>query len=234
MSISVNGKQVGQTSVTARHSSDQWQVFGYTATTTGLPTNISIRYLNDQDGGTATTDRNLYVQSVTVDGKTLTPAQGTSTFKGASTSGSQLMPTDGTLAWQNPINLPPETLKVIVIASGDTYLAPPNMGIRVNGLTVAQTSVTSAHASNAWQTFTYTFTMPVPLISFGVSFTNDAYGGNATIDRNLYVKSVTVNGTTFMPWQGLYTHGGGAITAVGTTELTGTGTLTWDANLLKK
>ena len=55
-------------------------------------------------------------------------------------------------------------------------------------------SVTALHAYGAAQTFGFAPAMAAGTHDVAVSFTNDAYGGTAATDRNLYVNAVIVNG----------------------------------------
>jgi parallel beta-helix repeat protein len=125
-------------------------------------------------------------------------------------------------------NLAVTPLTVTVVASGDDYNGDPIIGLIVNGVQTTSSTVTAVHSLGQWQTFTYTVTPPSVLSNIGVRFTNDAYGLGG--DRNLYIKSVTVNGVMLMPNQGIYTHWGASQT--GSVILWTTGTLTWNASLI--
>jgi endoglucanase len=65
-----DGHQVGGVqTATASHTAGQWQ----TVTLTGDfgangPSQVQVNYINDASGGTASTDRNLYVQGIEVNG----------------------------------------------------------------------------------------------------------------------------------------------------------------------
>jgi len=108
----------------------------------------------------------------------------------------------------SPVCNAPPSDTITIIASGDDYLGPPQMGVLINGQQVETASVTAIHSTNQWQTFTYTLPMLVPLQSLSIRFLNDAYGGASTKDRNLYVKSVTINGVQILPAiQNMYSSG---------------------------
>ena len=70
----VDGVPVGQTrTVTATHSQGQWQEFGFAVDLTDKQT-IAIAFINDAWGGTPDTDRNLWIDHVTVNGVVHAPA----------------------------------------------------------------------------------------------------------------------------------------------------------------
>ncbi len=74
--VSVDGKQIDSTqTVTALHSKGQLETFTYHGTWGPSPHDIGVTFLNDAWGGTPSTDRNLYVGSVSYDG--VTPANHT-------------------------------------------------------------------------------------------------------------------------------------------------------------
>jgi hypothetical protein len=76
LGILVDGKQLATDAVTATHSSNQWQTLSYQLTTTSLPKTFSVSFLDDAWGG-AHLDRNLYLQSVTLNNKNLPLQQAT-------------------------------------------------------------------------------------------------------------------------------------------------------------
>lgn len=85
--VKVDGKQIGGTqTVTASHTAGQSQAFIVTGRFPPGPHTVSIAFLNDAWGGTPATDRNLYVNSaslngVVLDGSTLSlQANGSKTF----------------------------------------------------------------------------------------------------------------------------------------------------------
>ena len=70
--VSIDGTQVGGTqTATASHAAGQMQLVDVLGTfSTGLHT-ATVTFLNDAYGGTPATDRNLYVNSATIDGATV-------------------------------------------------------------------------------------------------------------------------------------------------------------------
>jgi len=74
--ISVDGTQIGGVQTTqALHAAGQSQVFKLLGNFTTANHTVTVRFLNDAWGGSAATDRNLYVNSATIDRTAVTGAQ---------------------------------------------------------------------------------------------------------------------------------------------------------------
>jgi hypothetical protein len=73
--ISVDGQQIGGTqTATASHAAGQDQAFNVAGSFQIGRHIVSVNFLNDASGGTATTDRNLYVDGAALDGTTVAGA----------------------------------------------------------------------------------------------------------------------------------------------------------------
>lgn len=105
----------------------------------------------------------------------------------------------------------------------------PSINIVVNGVVVqSNVSVTANNATGATQTVT----VPVPAnaTSFAINYTNDSQTDWNSGDRNLYVKSVTLNGVAFDPATATYdrTQNGAYFDTVpGQADMVWGGTLTF-------
>src|SRR5690348_9500932 len=67
--VLVDGTEIGgPSSVTTAHSTGTFQDFTYTGEFGSGPHTVEVQFLNDAWGGTADTDRNLYVGGITFDG----------------------------------------------------------------------------------------------------------------------------------------------------------------------
>ncbi len=55
--------------------------------------------------------------------------------------------------------------------------------------------VSALHDASKTQSFTFTGNWGAGSHTIGVGFVNDAYGGSASEDRNLYIQGVAVNGS---------------------------------------
>ena len=67
--VSVDGNQVGAGTATAVHSLGQTQSFTFTGQFGSGAHDVGVDFFNDAYGGTPQTDRNLYVNAITYDGK---------------------------------------------------------------------------------------------------------------------------------------------------------------------
>lgn len=89
---------------------------------------------------------------------------------------------------------------IVVHASEDAYLGDAVFKLLVDGYQIgADTTVTANHRAGQWQDFTFHTDLATTAKSVSVVFTNDAYGGTAATDRNLYVQSITIDGKTQSP-----------------------------------
>ncbi|WP_158743639.1 carbohydrate-binding domain-containing protein [Acidisphaera sp. L21] len=188
--VAVNGTQVGGTqTTTALHSMGQDQAFTVAGSFGTQPYTVTVDFLNDAYGGTATTDRNLYVDTTTVGGVT----QNTNAALLSSGSVSFSVGSAGTSA---PVTIGsgPDTLALQV--SGDAYMGDPQFTVAVNGSQIGGVqTATASHLAGASQTFNVMGNFAGPG-SATITFLNDAYGGTAATDVNLYETGATINGKT--------------------------------------
>ena len=82
---------------------------------------------------------------------------------------------------------------ISVALAGDPYNGDPVANITVDGSAgVAGVDVATTFASGKWQTVMLPGTVdPTVTHTVAITFTNDAYGGTSTTDRNLYIGSLT-------------------------------------------
>jgi hypothetical protein len=79
--------------------------------------------------------------------------------------------------------------------SEDAYAGDAQFTVAVDGVQLGGAqSVTALHASGNTQAFGFTLALSAGTHDVAVSFLNDAYGGNASADRNLYVNSASYGG----------------------------------------
>ena len=191
--VSVDGVQVGGVlSITALQSLGQTETVAVLGNWgTGAHT-VSIDFLND-NGGYGATDRNLYLDSATYDGSTV--------------SGANLaLYSSGTQSFVASTTAPPAAGSITTIGSGsdvlqlelseDAWQGDANFIVTVNGVQVGgiQTA-TASHAAGQTQALDVLGDWGGTAPSVAVTFLNDAYGGTASTDRNLYVDSATYNDT---------------------------------------
>jgi endoglucanase len=192
--IKVDGVQIGGVqTVTALQSKGQIQAFTVKGNFGAGPHIVAVTFLNDAFGGTAATDRNLYFDSVSLDGVLTTVNSNVG------------ITTATTVTAAAP---PAATNTLSVNVSEDAWKGNAQFVILLDGAQVGGTqTATASHAAGASQTITLTGNFGAGTHSVAIKFINDAYGGTAATDRNLYVNSVTYDGTTTALKAALYSNG---------------------------
>jgi hypothetical protein len=184
--VSVDGTQVGGTlTATALHASSDSSVFSLTGNWAAGAHKVQVQFINDLYGGSSAADRNLYVNAIAYNGATATGttanmfSNGTNTF----TVGGATPTTAG----------PADTLTLNL--SEDAWNGNAQFILSIDGkqVTTAQ-EVTASHGANAWQAISFAGSFGAGSHTVGVAFINDAYGGSASTDRNLYINGIDVNG----------------------------------------
>ncbi len=175
--ITVDGKTVGGTvTVTASHAQGKAQAVSLSGQWGPGAHDVGVQFINDAWGGTAATDRNLYVNGVSLDGQ-------------ASTSAPVAQMANGT------VHMATGASPLVLQLSEDAWQGDAQFTVSVDGKTLggAQT-VTASHGAGAVQNFAFAQAMAAGTHDVAVSFLNDAWGGTAATDRNLYVNAVDANG----------------------------------------
>ncbi|MDO9709699.1 carbohydrate-binding domain-containing protein [Paracraurococcus lichenis] len=188
--VSVDGKQVGGTlTAGAAHAAGQDDTitvhgdFGIGAHT------VTVNFLNDAFGGTAATDRNLYVDGITLNGKAVAGGNATLLAAGPVNFGFTKAATPVTTT----IGTGADSL--VLKVSQDAYQGSAQYTVSVDGKQVGGTLTAGAsHAAAQDDTITVHGDFGVGNHTVSVNFLNDAYGGSAAADRNLYVDGVSLNG----------------------------------------
>jgi len=179
--VMVDGLAVGGVqTATASHNAGQTNTVSLTGTWDAGAHTVGVEFLNDAYGGSATTDRNLYVSSITLGGE-------------AAGGAPAALMSNGTASFLVPANF----ANVLTLnLSEDGYLGDAQFTVAVDGVQLGGTqSVTTLHSSGNAEAFGFTLAMSAGTHDVAVSFLNDAYGGSATADRNLYVNGATYGGT---------------------------------------
>jgi parallel beta-helix repeat protein len=134
-----------------------------------------------------------------------------------------------TIDTSTPITADP-TNTIAVHLSGDAYNGLPQFRLMVDGAQVGATqSVSANHSLAQWQTFNFDLAS-VPLSEVKVEFLNDAWGGSAATDRNLYVDSIDINGVKLLPQDAIYDRYTMSTDLPGQTNLLWTGALVFDVH----
>jgi endoglucanase len=201
--VIVDGVQVGATqTATASHAAGASQVITLTGNFGVGPHSVAIKFINDAYGGTAATDRNLYVNSITYDGTTA--ALKAALYSDGSTSAIKVSDV-ATITAGNVVSPPAPVVVTIPNGTGpdtlaltmaeDAYQGDAQFTVTIDGKAVGGImTATASNRAGASQIFTLDGSFGAGLHDVGVTFINDAYGGSATADRNLYVKAVSYDG----------------------------------------
>ena len=180
--VSIDGKPLGTTyTATASHAAGAAQDVSIAGTWGPSAHSVGITFINDASGGTAATDRNLYVNGVNYDGRS--PPQGTAALTSNGTA-------NFTVAAASTAT------SITLNMAEDAYLGDAQYSLAIDGTQVGTTgTVTASNAQSASQAITLSQSLSAGSHDLAISFLNDAYGNNGSGDRNLYVKSIDVNST---------------------------------------
>jgi hypothetical protein len=183
--------RLGTTVLSAWDVTGKAQNYTYSSSNSINAANLRVYFTND--GYDATSDRNLFVNSLSLNATTY-QTNASNVYAAGCTSG--YLQTIG-LYCNGYFEYPTQaastvTSNTVIISaygspSGGLY---PHMELRL-GTTVLNGWDVTGSAQN----YTYSTTSPINTGKLQVYFTNDAY--DATSDRNLFVNSLTLNGTTY-------------------------------------
>ena len=194
VSISVDGKAVGGVqTITASHALGQDQTLNVDGSWGAGTHSVTVDFLNDAYGGSGSTDRNAYVDSTSYDG--VAAAHGTASLL----NGGPVNLTVGTAIPAVP------TIPAVTVGSGadtldlkvseDAYLGNAQFTVTVDGKQVGGTLTSVAiHGGGQTQDFYVDGNFGSGPHRVGVDFLNDAWGGSASTDRNLYVTGASFDG----------------------------------------
>ena len=188
--VDVNGKQVGgvMTASTLHASGDAGTVLLTGEWNSGV-NDVTVNFINDAYGGSASEDRNLYVNSVAFNGVTYAGTQA-SIFSDSS----HTFAVGGATA---TAAAPADTITLNL--SEDAWDGNAEFVLYIDGKAVTTPQVVTAlHDASTSQSFTFTGAVGAGTHTVGVGFVNDAYGGSSGEDRNLYVNGVMVNGSQLL------------------------------------
>ena len=100
-----------------------------------------------------------------------------------------------------------EPFSLRIKASADLWQGAPRMRIWADKTLLGEVDVTAVHASGQWQDFTFTRAGLSSAAKIRIEYINDASGGTATKDRNLWIDHIEVNGTPLTPDHSIYERG---------------------------
>jgi aryl-phospho-beta-D-glucosidase BglC (GH1 family) len=184
--VKVDGTQVGGVQyASALHSSGDSNTVSLTGNWSVGAHAVQIQFINDAWGGSAATDRNLYVNSIALNG--VAQSGTTASFPGSTpanfTVGGTTLPASGAAD------------SMTLHLCEDAYNGNAQFVLSIDGKQVSTPQdVTASHSAGAWQAIAFAGSFGAGSHTVAVAFTNDLFGGTATTDRNLYVNGVDVNG----------------------------------------
>ena len=180
--FAMDGVQIGGTqTATATRAAGASQTYDIEGNFAGSHT-ATVTFLNDAWAGTAQTDRNLYVNGVTIDHSTVSNATlallsggpQSFSFQGPARAGQAVALDMSEDAWQGDAQY---TIAVDGVQYGGIGTETAIRGLGQHDLVSVGNLSAGAH-------------------QIAVDFLNDAWGGTPQTDRNLYVDDATVAGTT--------------------------------------
>lgn len=200
--ITVDGQQIGGVyTATASHAAGQTQAIVVPGNLAAGPHSIGVTFLNDAYGGAPTLDRNLYVDSASLDGTTINDS--TMAFRYAAAQTFDLIGPSSTPTPSTPAptpTAPSDTNPTSVLTlnvSEDAFVGDAQMSVSVDGNNAGIYTISAAHAQNAEQAIVISGIVRLDTShNVAITFLNDAYGGSPSLDRNLYVNSMTFDGQT--------------------------------------
>ncbi len=210
--ISVDGQQVGGVNTaTASHALGQSQAFAVGITLSTGTHEIGVTFINDAWGGTASTDRNLFLTGATLDGNPVAGTTASLFSNGTASFG---------VVEKSTTPSAPSTLTLNV--SEDAWKGDAQFTVLVDGQQQGGTyTATASHAAGQSQAITIANIVEnLTPHDIAVSFINDAWGGTATTDRNLYVNSIQFDRQSV-------TGGSAAMFSNGTQHFTATAPANW-------
>jgi Ca2+-binding RTX toxin-like protein len=204
--VSLDGKQLGGTfTTTALQAAGVSQNFTFRGDWAIGAHAVAVNFLNDAWGGTAATDRNLYVNAISYDGTATGQSAelaipGPQSFSVTDTTAVPGAASGGTVIGSGSDNI---VLTMSEDADGPAGAAgrDAQFTINVDGRQIGGLqSVTASHAAGETQTFTVKGDFALGQHAIAVTFANNSMtqGDKAAFDdggdRNLYVNSVTYDG----------------------------------------
>ena len=119
----------------------------------------------------------------------------TSSTSAPATTTAPAATTPAPAATPQPVTIGSGPNSLVLQVSEDAWQGDAQFTISVDGTQIGGTqTVTASHAAGQTETFTVLGTFATGSNTASINFLNDAYGGSAATDRNLYVNSATING----------------------------------------
>lgn len=178
--ISVDGRRIGGVqTVTASHAAGESQDLVFQGDWGGGAHSVGIEFINDAYDGTPSTDRNLFVDAVSLNGAVSSQAPaammsaGLSTFEVSASPGGNL----------------------VLHVSEDAYQGDAQFTVAVDGRDLAGVqTATASHGTGEAQAVTLATVLSAGSHDLAVTYVNDLWDGTPETDRNLYVIDAEYDG----------------------------------------
>ncbi|MGK7871120.1 carbohydrate-binding domain-containing protein, partial [Falsiroseomonas sp. E2-1-a20] len=201
--ISLDGKQIGGERVAkASAAKGEMDIITLTGDFNDSVHKLGVTFLNDLWGGTAKTDRNLYVEKLILNDIDLKKSadlliNGTAKFEFKAAAEAVPAATIGS---------GPDVLRVAL--SQDAYKGDATFLLFLDGKQLGGLrSVDASHAAGERDFIEIRGDFDPGDHILGVRFTNDLWGGTASADRNLYVESLELNSANLNAQAALLSNG---------------------------
>ncbi|WP_336489083.1 carbohydrate-binding domain-containing protein, partial [Methylobacterium nigriterrae] len=193
--VTVDGKQVGGVQTAhASHAAGQHEDIVLLGDFGANPSLVTVQFVNDLSGGSAGADRNLYVESITVNGHGVA-GNAAANYAGVNSASEAGLYYNGSALFRVGDSA---RNSLALTVSEDAYKGDAHFVVYVDGRQVGDTQTAHAsHAAGQTETITLTGDFGANPGEVRVAFIDDLYGGSADTDRNLYVHSLTLNGHSF-------------------------------------
>ncbi|WP_207443800.1 carbohydrate-binding domain-containing protein [Roseomonas haemaphysalidis] len=206
--VKVDGKQVGDVfTAKADHAAGISDTFTLKGNWGAGAHKVEVSYINDAWNGNLAEDRNLYLDSVTYNGKAV-PASTVDLLSG----GVAKLDVPVTAAAGTSKTIGSGADSLVIKVSEQAWNGDAQFTVKVDGKQVGDIFTAKAdHAAGISDTFTLKGNWGAGAHKVEVSYINDAWNGNLAEDRNLYLDSVTYNGKA-VPASTIDMLSGGAVT----------------------
>ncbi len=221
--VRLDGQEMGSPQeVTALHAAGQSQAFTFTGGFGGGSHTVGVTFLNDAYAGTPSTDRNLYVDGITLNGAAVPNATATLFSAGTANFAANAGSGGSALTAGAALTAPSGTLTLRL--SGDEWQGRAQFIVSVDGQEMGSAQeVTAERGAGQSQEFTFDGNFGDGPHAVSVRFLNDAYAGTPSTDRNLYVEGMTFNGVSVpSATAALYSAGSASFTILGVASATPT------------
>jgi hypothetical protein len=223
MEVRANGLLLGRVEV----RSQQYEAYRFSsATLLANGSKVDVAFVNDGVVGGA--DRNLYVQSIAVDGKAFASTAPQVRYDRGALDGVDTMAGREDLLWNGTLRLDYSGNQALTVRARGSLAGGqgPVMDVQLNGKSLAKVTVANTRYDD------YTFNLPDTLPAqsgLDLVFTNDLSAGGE--DRNLYIESIKVNGVAQLSTGAGVTYDRGFGVATGADVVPGQEAMLWNGAL---